>query len=383
MTEKVACILKGKDKLCDEIIIVLLNALSKDELSELNEALLFDEDTFLRRLIKYRLKEKTVKQSNKSISLLLKQYCDKKSKCVVSSRRELQNRYPYQSQQCQRKIISAFLMSGAKSDRRWAYSVLYKEWDPYYKNLIAKLWKEQRETMCEWLVVKYLPTDFLMNNLEMFHKSSYKFLCVRLVNTNGFTIDRSLLSDYDYIYVAAKTKIDIDKKFVQRYLYTYIIETINAMDDLSLEIDLRPRKRFYTIGATSSLCDLGKVQKILWCMSELGMIDELIEFNGWEVEIWDKYYETCDELCDENLFNTKIFRESVKSFVTPIELLEYEKSKMRELFGCDYVDYELITDDYLEELKVIKDGEEKAKMLEKMKAENPEFSAVMEDLELE
>ena len=79
----------------------------------------------------------------------------------------------------------------------------------------------------------------------------------------------------------------------------------------------------------------------------------------------------------------KIFRESVKSFVTPIELLEYEKSKMRELFGCDYVDYELITDDYLEELKVIKDGEEKAKMLEKMKAENPEFSAVMEDLELE
>ena len=79
-----------------------INALSKDELSELNEALLFDEDTFLRRLIKYRLKEKTVKQSNKSISLLLKQYCDKKSKCVVSSRRELQNRYPYQSQQCQR-----------------------------------------------------------------------------------------------------------------------------------------------------------------------------------------------------------------------------------------------------------------------------------------
>ena len=88
MTEKVACILKGKDKLCDEIIIVLLNALSKDELSELNEALLFDEDTFLRRLIKYRLKEKTVKQSNKSISLLLKQYCDKKSKCVFSLRRQ-------------------------------------------------------------------------------------------------------------------------------------------------------------------------------------------------------------------------------------------------------------------------------------------------------
>lgn len=383
MTEKVACILREKDKLSFEVKNLMLNMLNKGELSELNDALLFEEESFFKKRVKYLLKEKPVKQPNKSISLLLKQFCDKKSKCVVSSRRELQNRYPYQSQQCQRKIISAFLMSGAKSDRRWAYSVLYKEWDSYFKNLIAKLWKGQRETMCEWLVVKYLPTDFLMNNLELFHKSSYKFLCIRLVNTKGFTIDRSMLNDYDYIYVAAKTKMDIDKKFVQRFLYTYIIETINAMDDLSLEIDLRPRKRFNTIGATSSLCDLGKVQKILWCMSELGMIDELIEFNGWEVEIWNKYYETCDELCDENLFNTKIFRESVKSSVTPIELLEYEKSKMREIFGCDYVDYELKRDDYLEERKIIKGGEEKVKMLEKMKAENPEFSAVMEDLELE
>lgn len=383
MTEKVACILREKDKLSFEVKNLMLNMLNKGELSELNDALLFEEESFFKKRVKYLLKEKPVKQPNKSISLLLKQFCDKKSKCVVSSRRELQNRYPYQSQQCQRKIISAFLMSGAKSDRRCAYSVLYKEWDSYFKNLIAKLWKGQRETMCEWLVVKYLPTDFLMNNLELFHKSSYKFLCIRLVNTKGFTIDRSMLNDYDYIYVAAKTKMDIDKKFVQRFLYTYIIETINAMDDLSLEIDLRPRKRFNTIGATSSLCDLGKVQKILWCMSELGMIDELIEFNGWEVEIWNKYYETCDELCDENLFNTKIFRESVKSSVTPIELLEYEKSKMREIFGCDYVDYELKRDDYLEERKIIKGGEEKVKMLEKMKAENPEFSAVMEDLELE
>jgi hypothetical protein len=155
------------------------------------------------------------------------------------------------------------------------------------------------------------------------------------------------------------------------------------MDDLLLEIDLRPRKRFNTIGATSSLCDLGKVQKILWCMSELGMLDELIEFNDWDSKIWIKYYETCGTKYEQDEFNVKLFREIINSFVAPMDVLEYEKSKMRELFGCDYVDYKLITDDYLEELKVIKDGEEKAKMLEKMKAENPEFSTIMEDLELE
>lgn len=382
MTEKVACILREKNKLSFEVKNLMLNMLSKDELSELNEALLFEEESFFKRRVKYLLKEKPVKQPNKSISLLLKQFCDKKSKCVVASRRELQNRYPYQSQQCQRKIIGAFLMSGSKSDREWAYGVLYKEWDPYFKNLIAKLWKEQREMMCEWLVVKYLPADFLMNNLELFHKSSYKFLCIRLVNTKGFDIDRSLLNDYDYIYVAAKTKMDIDKKFVQRYLYTYIIETINSMDDLSLEIYLRPIIKYYDVGGSCSLCDLGKVQKILWCMSELGMIDELIEFNDWDSEIWSKYYETCGTIYEQDEFNMKLFREIINSFVTPVELLENVESKMREIFGCDYVDYKLITDD-IKEWKIIKGGEEKAKMLEKMKAENPEFSAVMEDLELE
>lgn len=316
MKEKIDYILRN----CEEIesladVNLMLNALDINEIQELKKCLEKDYYYFNRieRAIDRRLRENPKKEKNKPLSTLLKLFLDKKSKCVVDSRNKLKERFYYVSYSEQRKILGAFLASCA-SDRKWAYTQLYNDWDSYFETKIKELWENKRELRCEWIVVKYFSEEYLLENLDHFNESSYKYLCVRLAHCEDFVIDRSKLSDYDYIYVAAKSRLKLDGERVLDYLFEYISSYIDKCDEYDFERDMSLRIRAKSPISTNSL---GNVGKILWCMSQIGLLEELMCYFEWDNTVRQCYEREVKRMqCEE--YSLDVFKKVVKENLSPI-----------------------------------------------------------------
>ena len=104
---------------------------------------------------------------NRPIKTLVKWYVDKRSRHVQDARSEIQRRFAYLDWSQQKKIALAFLASG-KSDRLWIYAHLMNLWDDSFASKIRENWEQYHEERCGWLVIRYLPKDFVMANLALF-----------------------------------------------------------------------------------------------------------------------------------------------------------------------------------------------------------------------
>lgn len=80
-------------------------------------------------------------ERNKPISIVIKGYMDKKGGKVVDSRKEIQKRFNGLDWEDQKRIIFAFLQSGA-TDRDWAYRKLYSIWDDCFIPMLQELWEK-------------------------------------------------------------------------------------------------------------------------------------------------------------------------------------------------------------------------------------------------
>ena len=80
-------------------------------------------------------------EHNKPISIVIKGYMDKKGGKVVDSRKEIQKRFNGLDWEDQKRIIFAFLQSGA-TDRDWAYRKLYSIWDDCFIPMLQELWEK-------------------------------------------------------------------------------------------------------------------------------------------------------------------------------------------------------------------------------------------------
>lgn len=92
---------------------------------------------------------------NKPIASLIKWYMDKKSRKVSESRKEIQKRFDYLDWKDQKHILFAFLKAG-KSDRQWACSKIYRQWDNCFLEPIKALWEQYHENVCAWSVIEHL-----------------------------------------------------------------------------------------------------------------------------------------------------------------------------------------------------------------------------------
>ena len=165
-----------------------------------------------------------MKKRNTPVATLLKNYVNKQSGKVSESRKEIRLRFDYLDWKDQKKILQAFLASG-KTDRHWAYTKALDNWDPSFEPIIKELWEQLHEVRCSWVVIRYLPEEYLKMHFNQFSAPrDYYFLCRRLAVDKDFVIDREKLSPTDYLAVIYHTGRNITAKEATDILFTIVRE---------------------------------------------------------------------------------------------------------------------------------------------------------------
>ena len=141
-------------------------------------------------------------ERNKKISTLIKWFVERKKGKVVAARKEIQRRFDYLDWEDQKKIILAFLNSG-KGDRTWVYPHLVKCWDDEFMPIVKELFEKHHEQSSTWAIIRYFPTDYLLQHIEWFSEGrDYFFLCRRLAYDKvSFVVDKEKLSPREYLTV--------------------------------------------------------------------------------------------------------------------------------------------------------------------------------------
>ena len=259
-------------------------------------------------------------KKNEPISGLLKNFIDKKSGKVGVSRPKLQDRFDKQDFKVQRKILKAFL-AGSKRDRVWAYKMLRRNWDDFFADDIKALWEKYNEKECEWVVIRFLPRDYVFENLPLLDSDeNYSWLCTRLINHPQFHFDKERLSsarayhiywgwdEVEYLYILAMSNSHIEKGEATRILYMMIIVQLTIHKELpdnytEREDNFMMYRGMELIKWYDEFVPTTKwfkvVRRVLWCMGKLGLTEELIAFEEWDKRVQDRF---CQKLEDEEYY---------------------------------------------------------------------------------
>ncbi len=293
------------------VLKALVNTLNSAELKELQKRLKRGHSQGSVGTVLYNEAEKALctnhHQKNETISCLLKHFTNKKSGKVGVSRPKLQDRFDKQDFQVQRKILKAFL-AGSQMDRVWAYKKLRRNWDDCFADEIKTLWEKHHDKDCERVVIRFLPVEYIIENLPLLDSDdNYSWLCTRLINHPQFHLDKERLSkcdhiywgpdDVEYLYILAKSKSNIERDKATRILYKMLIAQLmyhkeipesyeriydnstmwRGMELIKVVDGLVPTTKWFTV-----------VRRVLWCMGELGLTEELIAFEEWDqkVQYW-------------------------------------------------------------------------------------------------
>ena len=139
---------------------------------------------------------------NRPIATLVKWYADKKSGKVSDARKEIQKRFDYLEWDDQKRILLLFLQAG-KSDRIWAYSKIYRQWDDCNLETLKTLWEKYHKDTCAWSVIEHFPIEYVMANaIQLEETNGYYHLCQRLASNPSYVIDRTKLRDKEYLFIS-------------------------------------------------------------------------------------------------------------------------------------------------------------------------------------
>ena len=161
-------------------------------------------------------------KTNTSIATLIKNFSNKRSRKVRESRAELLKRYNYLEKSDQKKVIRAFLLSGSR-DRQWAYDELLVNWDDSFESLVEEIWVQYHEIICSWVIINHFPIDYIIKNIDSFKgKRDYFFICKRLAIDENVIVDRTRLSNIDYLALLYHTGRTLDLIEARDLLYTIV-----------------------------------------------------------------------------------------------------------------------------------------------------------------
>ena len=222
------------------------------------------------------------------LAQLLKWFADKKSKRVVVARKELQRRLPFLSFKEQNKVVSVFLDSCA-IDRDFVYKFLFGNWDHVYLETVENLWLQYHEARAASLIVKYAPLDFVKSHQEELSKEeNYKWFSLRMAEDKDFVIDKERLEPNEYLYVLAMNKREISAEEALETLFEYLAKYMSrsfinftVLVDIERNDDIEHEggKRYKHV---PSVLNLLEVKQMLWCIRELGILDDMEPFLVWE-----------------------------------------------------------------------------------------------------
>ena len=237
---------------------------------------------------------------NESISALLEVFTEKQNGKVAVARAELRDRFGKQSFLTQRKILKAML-NASKQDRIWAYNRLNYCWDNFFLEDVQALWEQYHEKECGAVIIKHFPMEYVYDNLSALNiRGNYTNLCIKLIHHPKFQIDKKRLKEapvfygspeVEYLYILAKSKSKIEKGEATRTLFNQMAVFINIVNTPPQFIGNRAynfERQIEDGNVTTKHLEF--VSCVLWCMGELGLVEELIAFEEWDNIVKHRFY---------------------------------------------------------------------------------------------
>lgn len=236
--------------------------------------------------------KKTKEKRNAPIATLIRNYINKKSGKVSESREEIKWRFNGLDWKDQKKILNAFLESGI-SDREWAYGKVLDNWDESFLPKIMELWETYHEYKCSWSVIRHFPLDYITEHMDDFTESrDYYFICLRLAKEEGFIIDRSKLSNTDYLALLYHTNQDISEEEARDTLYS-IVHDCCLEDTFMVRLEHLGRGKFHNV---ITPLNFHEVNLAFYYIIRLQRYDVAAEFKHW------------NEAVEETIYNSQEFK---------------------------------------------------------------------------
>lgn len=214
------------------------------------------------------------KKRNTPIVTLIRNFVNKESGKVSESRKEIRRRFPALDWKDQKKIISAFLDSCA-SDREWMYTRLFDYWDDCFAEQIKSLWEKYHEDKCAWVVIRFLPENYVKSQIDHFPGGrNYYFVCRRLAHNNDFQIERERLSAIDYLSVIFYSGKNLSDDEATEIFYKIVCEECEK-DNLFINMRKVGRGTLFTIR------DFAIISKALYYLESSNKTGVLETLEAW------------------------------------------------------------------------------------------------------
>ena len=223
------------------------------------------------------------RRHNQPIATVIKNYLDKKGGKVSKARDDIKYRFFALDWRHQKKILAAFLCS-CKSDREWASRQMFTHWDDSFVPIVKEMWEEYHEVPLSWVVIRYLPIDYIKKNMDALSAGrNYFFICKRLIGDSEFCVDKERLYESDYLSLLILQKCTISPEMAWRMFYI-------QMKKLCLgEYKTRIKDLTYYSerGSTViSIFNCSIVNSMLYTIHrDLDMLELYKQLNGWIDEV--------------------------------------------------------------------------------------------------
>lgn len=240
-------------------------------------------DWYLYQLIECQLNKPSQEnhvsaQYNKSWREYLKDIQERKIGRISTARNMLQKLFPLVEWKAQCMILSFFLKDSTKTDRLWALSSLHTYWPLFagrgkrfcnqWLAFVLDLWDKYQEKEAALFIVKYADYNIVLRiETSLAKVIGYQKVALRLGMNPNYEVNKSLLSDLDWLYVMAKLKRAIDKTTCEVIFNEVLMKTL-----------LDKETPFFREDEVFSFALDNHVGLALWCLGELGHPELIVDF---------------------------------------------------------------------------------------------------------
>ena len=240
------------------------------------------------------------RKRNTPIATLIRNYINRKSGKVSESREEIQWRFNWLDWKDQKKILNAFLESG-KSDREWAYGKVLDYWDDSFLPKVKELWETYHEYKCSWSVIRYFPLGYISEHIEDFtDERDYFFVCLRLAKDKSFVIDRTKLSNTDYLALLYHTGRDISADDALDTLFT-IVHDCCYTDAFMMKLERLDRAKYRDVISPGNFRE---VNLAFYYVVKLQQYEAAGLFKNWNEAVEEAIYNSPEfKAIDKNDFS--------------------------------------------------------------------------------
>ncbi len=222
---------------------------------------------------------------NRPITTLIKWFNDKKSRKVTDARKEIQKRFDYLDWKDQKRIIHAFLQS-SKSDRKWAYGKIYRQWDDCYLEPVKALWEKYHENVCAWSVIQYFPIEYVRQNAALLEEvNGYYHLCQRLAEEPTYQIDKSKLNAKEYLLVMLNTHREVNAEEAKDIFFKSLHDYCTTDQEWIFRVHRKSR------GVAFSIEDIDHMASLKFIISLLGLYDIVKFIENWNEHVMFTMYQ--------------------------------------------------------------------------------------------